>query len=182
MVTTTFSTPDPPLLTPLLTNAARAQALRAYGGHCLNCNGTDHSMKSCTQAFLNTSGILNPALGQLNDGGHAYRQWQQRMRSYRREQYETHRSQLHPLPPRQQQRHQPPPPPPRQQRALQQRAPPPWPFVRRRSPPIAGTTAAHRGYCSHPGACNPNYRLNGCLLYTSPSPRDLSTSRMPSSA
>ena len=24
--------------------------------------------------------------------------------------------------------------------------------------------------------------LNGCLLYTSPSPRDLSTSRMPSSA
>ena len=25
-------------------------------------------------------------------------------------------------------------------------------------------------------------RLDGCLLYTSPSPRDLSTSRMPSSA
>ena len=25
-------------------------------------------------------------------------------------------------------------------------------------------------------------RLSGCLLYTSPSPRDLSTSRMPSSA
>ena len=25
-------------------------------------------------------------------------------------------------------------------------------------------------------------RVNGCLLYTSPSPRDLSTSRMPSSA
>ena len=25
-------------------------------------------------------------------------------------------------------------------------------------------------------------KLNGCLLYTSPSPRDLSTSRMPSSA
>ena len=25
-------------------------------------------------------------------------------------------------------------------------------------------------------------RFNGCLLYTSPSPRDLSTSRMPSSA
>ena len=25
-------------------------------------------------------------------------------------------------------------------------------------------------------------RLNDCLLYTSPSPRDLSTSRMPSSA
>ena len=28
----------------------------------------------------------------------------------------------------------------------------------------------------------PSYRQPGCLLYTSPSPRDLSTSRMPSSA
>ena len=27
-----------------------------------------------------------------------------------------------------------------------------------------------------------DWRLKGCLLYTSPSPRDLSTSRMPSSA
>ena len=45
---TTFSTPDPPLLTPLLTSAARAQALRAHGSHCLHCNGTDHSMKSYT--------------------------------------------------------------------------------------------------------------------------------------
>ena len=29
---------------------------------------------------------------------------------------------------------------------------------------------------------NGNYLSSGCLLYTSPSPRDLSTSRMPSSA
>ena len=29
---------------------------------------------------------------------------------------------------------------------------------------------------------NPNQKFNFCLLYTSPSPRDLSTSRMPSSA
>ena len=29
---------------------------------------------------------------------------------------------------------------------------------------------------------DPGIRLGGCLLYTSPSPRDLSTSRMPSSA
>ena len=90
MVTTTFSTQDPPLLTPLLKSAARAQALRAHCGRCLNCNGTDHSMKSCAQDFLNTSGILNPALGQPNDGGRAYRQWKQRMRSYRRGQYEKH--------------------------------------------------------------------------------------------
>ena len=27
-----------------------------------------------------------------------------------------------------------------------------------------------------------SYQFNSCLLYTSPSPRDLSTSRMPSSA
>ena len=88
MVTTTFSTQDPPLLTPLLTSSARAQAIRAHGGHCLNCNGTDHSMQNCPQDFINISGNLNPALGQLNNGGHANRQWQQRMRSYRRGQYE----------------------------------------------------------------------------------------------
>ena len=29
---------------------------------------------------------------------------------------------------------------------------------------------------------NPNALIDDCLLYTSPSPRDLSTSRMPSSA
>ncbi len=88
MVSTTFNQQIPPLLTPLLTSSARAQALRDHGGHCLNCNGTDHSMKTCPQDFLNTSGILNPALGQLNDGGQAYRQWQRRMCSYRRGQYE----------------------------------------------------------------------------------------------
>ena len=32
------------------------------------------------------------------------------------------------------------------------------------------------------GVGEPEYYLGGCLLYTSPSPRDLSTSRMPSSA
>ena len=31
-------------------------------------------------------------------------------------------------------------------------------------------------------ACGHNAQIAGCLLYTSPSPRDLSTSRMPSSA
>ena len=30
--------------------------------------------------------------------------------------------------------------------------------------------------------CKTKYSLKNCLLYTSPSPRDLSTSRMPSSA
>ena len=72
MVTTTFSTQDSLLLISLLTSSARVHALRAHGGHCLNCNSTDHSMKTCPQDFLNISGILNPALGQLNDGGHAY--------------------------------------------------------------------------------------------------------------
>ena len=87
MVTTTFNPQTPPLLTPLLTSSARAQALRAQGGRCLNCNGTDHSMKTCSEGFLNTSSILKQALGQLKDGAHAYRQWQQRMLSYHRGQY-----------------------------------------------------------------------------------------------
>ena len=73
-MTTTFSTPEPPLLTPLLICAARAQVLRTHGVHRLKCNGPDHSMKTRSQAFLITARILNPALGQLNDGGHAYRQ------------------------------------------------------------------------------------------------------------
>ena len=33
----------------------------------------------------------------------------------------------------------------------------------------------------HPGL-NKDFRINGCLLYTSPSPRDRTRSRMPSSA
>ena len=36
-------------------------------------------------------------------------------------------------------------------------------------------------YKNHPDYLG-EYRMNRCLLYTSPSPRDLSTSRMPSSA
>ena len=47
-------------------------------------------MKTCRQEFTNSSSILNPILGQLNDGGNVYRQWQQRMRSYRRGHYEEH--------------------------------------------------------------------------------------------
>ena len=84
MVTTTFNPQTPPLLTPLLKSSARAQALRVHGGHCLNCNGTGHSMKTCSEGFLNTSGVLNPSLGQFNGGGNAYRQWQQRLRNLER--------------------------------------------------------------------------------------------------
>ena len=32
------------------------------------------------------------------------------------------------------------------------------------------------------GQSNPTYRVDACLLYTSPSPRDATLSRMPSSA
>ena len=84
----TFSTTDPTLFTPLLTNEARAQALRDHGGQCLNCGRRDHSMKTCRQTFTNSSGILNPALGMLNDNDQAFRRWQTRMRSYRRGDYE----------------------------------------------------------------------------------------------
>ena len=44
-VTQKFSTSDPTLFSPLLTNSARSQALSAHVGRCLNCGGTDHSMK-----------------------------------------------------------------------------------------------------------------------------------------
>ena len=90
MVSTTFSTSHPPLWSPLLTASARADALRSYSGQCLNCGGRDHSMKTCRNHFINTTGVLNPGLGELNDGGHAFQQWQQRMLSYRRGQYERH--------------------------------------------------------------------------------------------
>ena len=52
-----------------------------------------------------------------------------------------------------------------------------------------GERTLHQGYVKLLAAFNKNQfglfdylRLPGCLLYTSPSPRDLSTSRMPSSA
>ena len=66
MVTKTINTRDPPLLTTLLTSSARAQALRAHGGHPFNCNGTDHSMRTCPQDFLNTSGISQPCAWPAN--------------------------------------------------------------------------------------------------------------------
>ena len=44
-----------------------------------------------------------------------------------------------------------------------------------------GPVAPERGFILHTGAYTTDNSLD-CLLYTSPSPRDLSTSRMPSSA
>ena len=41
--------------------------------------------------------------------------------------------------------------------------------------------AGEHTYCDMRGSVHGAY-ISGCLLYTSPSPRDLSTSRMPSSA
>ena len=46
-------------------------------------------------------------------------------------------------------------------------------------PPVPVAPWAGVRDCTAPGAMAPQ---NPCLLYTSPSPRDLSTSRMPSSA
>ncbi len=45
----------------------------------------------------------------------------------------------------------------------------------------AASAGVFIGYASHILAMSPSTHI-GCLLYTSPSPRDLSTSRMPSSA
>ena len=84
MVSITFTTSDPPLWSPLLTASARAKALRSYNGLCLNCGSRDHGVKTCQNPFINSTGVLNPGLGERNDGGHAFQQWQQRMLSYRR--------------------------------------------------------------------------------------------------
>ena len=43
-------------------------------------------------------------------------------------------------------------------------------------------TGAGRGFCAGADLSAGKDTFNNCLLYTSPSPRDLSTSRMPSSA
>ena len=86
----TMPTTDPTLFSPLFNRTAGTQALRDHGERCLNCGGTGHSLERCRQGFLNTSRVLNPALGMLNDGSHAFRQWQQRMRPYRRGDYERH--------------------------------------------------------------------------------------------
>ena len=43
-------------------------------------------------------------------------------------------------------------------------------------------TTGHHSWCSSLGVFKANERLSSCLLYTSPSPRDATLSRMPSSA
>ena len=90
MVSTTFSTSDPTLWNPLLTATARAAALRSYSGQCLNCGGRDQIVQACRNPFINSTGAANPGLGELFDGGYVFQQWQQRMLSCRRGQYERH--------------------------------------------------------------------------------------------
>ena len=51
----------------------------------MNCHEDAHSLRQCRQSFINASGCLNQDLGQLGDGGGAYRRQQQRMNRYRRE-------------------------------------------------------------------------------------------------
>lgn len=46
-VSTTFAATDPRLGSPLLTPYARSEVLCKHSGHCLNFNGTNHSMRSC---------------------------------------------------------------------------------------------------------------------------------------
>lgn len=69
------SASDLALFLPLLIILSRTKILRAHGEHDLNCSGVDDSIEKCGQGLLNTSGTLNPALGKLEDGGHAFRQW-----------------------------------------------------------------------------------------------------------
>ena len=68
----------PPLWSPLLTTREhRATAFAENRGKCLNCHGTDHSMRECHQSYINASGVLNDMTDE------ELRIWQGRMRSYR---------------------------------------------------------------------------------------------------
>ena len=80
---------DPFVWTPLLSTQDRYQAFRENDGKCLNCGGSDHSMKFCRSPFLNTSGVMNPELGLRNDNSEAFRRWQNRMKSHRRDPVES---------------------------------------------------------------------------------------------
>ena len=48
--------------------------------------------------------------------------------------------------------------------------------------PVTGLVRISQDFRSYQSLYEQNQELRRCLLYTSPSPRDLSTSRMPSSA
>ena len=53
------------------------------------CGEVTHGVRDCPQDFINVSGVLNPELGTLNDGGDAFVRWQARMRSHRRGNHEN---------------------------------------------------------------------------------------------
>ena len=77
----TPNTNDPPLWSALRTASARADILRSYSGQLWNPPPQREDMPT---SFTNTTGVLSPNLGRLGDGGYGFKQWQQRMRSYRR--------------------------------------------------------------------------------------------------
>ena len=74
---------NPVLYTALLTQEQRNHAFRDHRNKCLNCSGSDHSMKTCRSPFTNSSGLLNPDLGLLQDNSEAFRRWQRRLASAR---------------------------------------------------------------------------------------------------
>lgn len=73
----------PPLWTTLTSWQKRYDAATSHAGYRPTCNGTDHSMRHCSNKFINASGILNPQLSVLNDDDSAFHTCLQRMRSYR---------------------------------------------------------------------------------------------------
>ena len=83
-VCASFETDDPPLWSAFLSPSTRATALRENRGYCLNFHEDTHSFRNCRHPFINARGCLNPELGQLGDD-YAYRRWQARMTSYRRD-------------------------------------------------------------------------------------------------
>ena len=70
-VSTTFSTSDPPLWSPLLTANARLEALRSYSGQCLNCGGQDHKYEDMPELLHQQYGCTQPRTWQA---------WRRRLR------------------------------------------------------------------------------------------------------
>ena len=70
------------LWTPFTTLEERRRVYREIRGHCLNCHGTDHSVRTYPAPLTNSSHCLNPALVRLGLNGETCRRWQRCIQSY----------------------------------------------------------------------------------------------------
>ena len=82
-ISSNFGTKVTPLWNPLLTIENRSQVARENKGFCLNCGGSDCSVRTCQAGFVNHSNTLNPAIAQLSNRDEVFG-WQARLTSYKK--------------------------------------------------------------------------------------------------